>query len=355
MSNEFINYGVFDKNCLLNTKYEYKSIMNNDDEFNKFLKNIAYNEVTRMYFKIVPKEYNNFTYNDLHVSYENFEWMPYLSLNDDLKCCGLNGKDSSWNHWINHGRKEERAFSYVNNSNNHRGRLGNIFFINMFLHFISEIFDLKSNYKYASIFKDLGFQFYTGSKIYNSNLLITEKNFLDVLCNPGVPSNIIIDNQVWFHNKKFSEIIKDYIYGETQKKNIINSNYFKKRYNNNNDVFIHLRLGDMSDVTEKTYDYYKNILNGLQFDKGFISSDSIRNDICIKLIKEFNLCAINKNEQETIMFASTNKYIILSGGTFSWLIGLLSFFSDKIYYPKLQKAWYGTEIFDFPNWIGINV
>jgi len=53
------------------------------------------------------------------------------------------------------------------------------------------------------------------------------------------------------------------------------------------------------------------------------------------------------------MFASTCNNLILSGGTFSWLIGFLAFYSKNIYYPLDNKnKWYG-DIFIFPEWTGI--
>jgi hypothetical protein len=59
------------------------------------------------------------------------------------------------------------------------------------------------------------------------------------------------------------------------------------------------------------------------------------------------------NEVDTIKFASTCKYIILSNGTFSWMIGVFAFFSD-IYYPIMKKKWNG-DIFVFEDWKGITV
>jgi hypothetical protein len=48
------------------------------------------------------------------------------------------------------------------------------------------------------------------------------------------------------------------------------------------------------------------------------------------------------------MFGSTAKNIILSGGTFSWLIGFLGFYS-KILYPNFRCQWFGN-IFIFDDW-----
>ena len=122
----------------------------------------------------------------------------------------------------------------------------------------------------------------------------------------------------------------------------------------NNDVFIHVRLGDIQDKWNNSFEYYNSILEKMSFDKGYISSDTIDSEICVKLIDKYNLNIINENEVKTIMFASTCTNIVLSGGTFSWLIGFLAFYSKYIYYPMDKKdKWYG-DIFVFDEWIGIS-
>jgi len=52
------------------------------------------------------------------------------------------------------------------------------------------------------------------------------------------------------------------------------------------------------------------------------------------------------------MFGSTCQHIVLSGGTFSWLIGFLGFFSDVYFPSNREKVWYG-DIFVFPRWKGV--
>ena len=119
-------------------------------------------------------------------------------------------------------------------------------------------------------------------------------------------------------------------------------------------MFIHVRLGDIENTWNNSYQYYDNIIQNISFNKGYISSDTINSDICIKLIKKYNLHIVDENEINTIMFASTCNNILLSGGTFSWLIGFLAYYSKNIYYPKDKKdKWYG-DIFIFAEWIGIS-
>jgi len=96
------------------------------------------------------------------------------------------------------------------------------------------------------------------------------------------------------------------------------------------------------------FEYYDKVLQKISFTNGYISSDTIHHEICIKLIEKYNLHIISKDEVATIQFGSTCKYIVLSSGTFSWLIGLFGFYS-QIYYPEEYKKWHG-DIFVFDDW-----
>ena len=74
--------------------------------------------------------------------------------------------------------------------------------------------------------------------------------------------------------------------------------------------------------------------------------------MCQILIKKYNMEVFNSDMVDIVMFASTCKYIILSSGTFSWMIGLFAYFSE-IYYPKIKNKWHG-DIFVFDTWKEIN-
>jgi len=297
-------------------------------------------------FKIIDTE--DFNHNDLNVTIENFPWKTYYKINPDL-LCNNKTKKNAWDHWYNHGKKEERAFSYINNTNNHRARFGNIFLLNMCLHLFSQKFDLKSNYKYEKKFNKLGIHFNKGNKIYKKNILLTELNFENVLESDISPRNIIIDNNVWFHTNRFCKIIQSYFETNNLFINIWNNNLYRYKYDNNSDLFIHVRLGDVTDKTILLENYYTKTINSLKFNRGFIASDNINHDFCKKLITKYKLTVFDKPEIETIMFGSVCKNIILCGGTFSWLIGFIARSSSNIFYPELKQKWYG-DIFSFKNW-----
>jgi hypothetical protein len=288
------------------------------------------------------------------IQFENFDWITYIAVNKDLSHMN---REEAWHHWRTYGMKENRGFEIINSSCSHQARLGNLFFVNMALHFIALRNNLYVTYKYNKEFIELGIRFFTGRKSYDEELYLTEDNFFEIIKrNIKLEKNIIIDSNKFFcQNSDFCFYIKEqfnYIF----KENIQKKNLFKHRYNNNNDIFVHVRMGDLKEdlCFHANKNYYDKMLETLTFENGYISSDSIESDICDFLIKKYDLIVINYDEVKTIMFASTCDKIILSGGTFSWLIGFLAFYADKIYYPNYKNTWY-DDIFVFDEWVGIDV
>jgi hypothetical protein len=284
----------------------------------------------------------------MNINYEDFNWNEYINLNKDLHI--MNTKDEAWKHWINHGQIEERPLTLINNTFIHHGRFGNLFFINMALHFLSLKFNLNCHYKYYNKFKKLGIYLHKGSKTYDNNITLTDDNFIDIIKNNDTTkSNIIINNESWFQTKTFANYLKNYFNISFNKNKIIENNIYKNRYNNNNDLFIHVRLGDIENRIDNINKYYENTLSEIKFNIGYISSDNISHSLCQSLIEKYKLFVVENDEIETIMFATTCNNIVLSGGTFSWLIGFLAFFSKNIFYPNLKNCWYG-DIFQFTCW-----
>ena len=239
--------------------------------------------------------------------------------------------------------------SNINSSFHHGGRFGNLFFINMALSFIAEKNNLHAKYKEEDKFIKLGIDFYLGKHTYPNTIPLLDKNFLIFIkTNVFKDMNLSIENNVWCQTEEFSNLLYDYFHQNENKNKILMNNVFNYRYKKNNDLFVHVRLGDVVNQYNSPYEYYDNAIENISFENGFISSDSIDHDICKKLINKYNLKIIDYDEVKTIMFGSTCKNVILSSGTFSWLIGLFSFYSN-VFYPKIKKGWHGN-IFVFKHW-----
>jgi hypothetical protein len=235
------------------------------------------------------------------------------------------------------------------------GRFANQFIRAMGAHFISKNLNISAEYPFDMNVL-LGLNLHNNDKTVidkskSNTIYLTDNNFMNYINNPtiSIQDNTILNlNNIYCQTREHSLKIYEFVNEEKNKLCIINKNKYNTTYNKNNNVFIHVRLGDVIDNNPGA-NYYKKVLSKIKFDAGYISSDSINHPICTQLINEFKLIPIYLNEIDTIHFGSMCKHIVLSNGTFSWLIGLLGFSSD-VYWPEIKKVWHGDIFECMPNW-----
>jgi len=234
------------------------------------------------------------------------------------------------------------------------GRLGNQIIRNLAVSLLAEKHNLKVDYYNKDLIKKLGIELFSGSNSYKSIQNLTDDNYFTIYNIDKLNYNLNPNNN-YFQTKEITNFLYNYLHKDKIKSNIIGNNSFKERYNKNNDLFVHIRLGDAADCNPGIK-YYINAIKNINFDNLYVSTDDINNSIIIKLLQLYpSTQLINCDEITTFQFASTCKNIILSHGSFSAVIGYLSFFSN-IYYPEyeLNKIWYG-DMFSIDNWIKLSV
>jgi len=232
-----------------------------------------------------------------------------------------------------------------------QGRLGNQIIRNLAVSFIAKKHNLYVNYYNSNLISELGINLYSGNNIYNDFKELTEDNYFDVYNESNLNYNLIF-KCVWLQSKEITNNIYNYLHSDIIKSTIIEKNIFKERYNNNNDLFIHIRLGDVAHINPGI-DYYLNAIKKINnYNFIYISTDDQNHDIIKKIIEEYpNTFVNNMDEIRTLQFGSTCKNIILSRGSFSAVIGYLAFYSN-IYYPKYdENKRHGGDMFSINNWI----
>jgi len=240
------------------------------------------------------------------------------------------------------------------------GRLGNQIIRNLAVSFIAKNHDLKVCYSSAELINKLGIELYCGRLVYTSGKVLNDKNYFETL-NIEKLEYKLNPNKYFFQTYDITKLIYSHIHSDEVKSNIIKCNPYKERYNNNNDLYLHVRLGDTEKFARKTnpgIEYYKKAINMNKFDNLYISTDAPNHEIIKTLLSTYlNASLIKYNEVNTIQFASTCKNVILSHGSFSAIIGYLSFFSN-VYYPKYRiggkQMWHG-DIFSIDGWIEIDL
>jgi len=234
-------------------------------------------------------------------------------------------------------------------------RFGNHFFRNIYCHILAKKYDLAFDYVDYDRMVDLGLDLFTqGKNSYpeENTISIHDQNFMqfiDGTVDLG-KNNIRIEVDTYFQTREFCLFLDAYFLKHSMFDTIIQKNVLHiQRYKQNKDVYVHVRLGDIPEKAP-SIDYYIYALSQLDFENGYISSDTIDHPMCEILIRRFGLQVVYGGEVDTVLFASTCKYIVLSHGTFSWLIGFLANFS-YVYYAEIdmEKKWHG-DIFVFKEW-----
>jgi hypothetical protein len=233
------------------------------------------------------------------------------------------------------------------------GRLGNNIIRNLAVSLIAQKYDLRVKYYNKDLTEKLGIKLFSGTKTCIGTIKLTDENYFTIYENDKLDKNLN-PNDAFFQTKEITNLLYNYLHQDIIKSSIIEKNTFKERYNNNNDLFIHIRLTGVAHFNPGI-NYYVKAINNISFDKLYISTDDKNHDIVKKLLELYpNATIVDYDEIKTFQFASTCKNIILSHGSFSAVIGYLAFFSN-IYYPKYEsnKIWYG-DMFSINNWIKID-
>jgi len=219
------------------------------------------------------------------------------------------------------------------------GRLGNQTIRNLATSFIAEKHNLFVDYSSYSLIQQLGIHLFIGENKYENTIKLTDDNYFDILNKDELKSNVD-PNRNYFQTKQISDVIHTYLNSDKRINEIMNKNPYKERYNNNNDCFIHIRLGKVA-KWNPGFEYYDSILSNLKLDTIYIATDSNHHEIIKKLQQKYkNVKLMGNNLIDIIQFGSTTKHVILSYGTFSVLIGYLAYYSN-VYYKKPQEkyAW----------------
>ena len=231
------------------------------------------------------------------------------------------------------------------------GRLCNQVIRNLAVSIIAKKHNLAVKYCNYDRINSLGIELYSGENIFPNTDFLNDENYFSVLNGNNLQYNLNPNNNSFFQTKEISNFLYKYLNSDKVKLNIIQKNEFNQRYNANNDLFIHVRLGDVADKNPGIK-YYVNAIKMIECDNIYISTDSPSHHIVQTLFETYqNAKLINWDEIDTIKFSGTCKNVILSHGSFSAIIGYLAFFS-KVYYPEyeMDKIWYG-DMFSIDGWI----
>lgn len=222
---------------------------------------------------------------------------------------------------------------------NKNGRLCNQIIRNLALSLIAEKNNLYVTYSNFDIINNkLGIPLFVGTNKYDNTETVTNNNYMKYFQSKSAIKCNLDFMHDYFQSKEITNILYNNL--QLNQKHIMEKNPYKFRYKNNNDVFLHIRLTDAKSYNPGM-DYYEKCLDIIinQYDNIYIGSDNFNDILIKKLKKKYPLIIfVEKDPINTIQFGSTCKYIILSHGSFSAVIGYFAFFSN-IYYPDYKPEW----------------
>ena len=237
------------------------------------------------------------------------------------------------------------------------GRLCNQIIRNLALSILAEKYDLYVEYSsYDTINNLLGIKLFVGDNKYDNGVGINCGNYMKYYNHHIDSKSNFCFMKDFFQNEEITSILFKHL--RDNSKNVIDKNPYKERYENNNDLFLHIRLGDIKH-NNVGIEYYKFCIDYIRrenkCDITYIGSDSLNHEMIKKLVSIYpEIILVKKNEVETIQFGSTCKYIVLSHGSFSAIIGYLGFFSD-IYFPNKTPGWCPLGMFLNKGFISVDI
>lgn len=233
------------------------------------------------------------------------------------------------------------------------GRLCNQLIRDMAISLLAKKHNLHVTYCSHDIITRMGIDLFCGTTIHPTTQIITDHTYFKFYNADKITCNLNPNNNYgYLQVKEIINLIYDEFRKDNVKSKIMAQNPFKARYNQNNDLYVHVRLGDIVHCNPGLTYYINAIRNVSSYDKLYISTETPDHDYIQTLLKEFPAAElVSYNQVETIQFASTCKHIILSHGSYSAVIGYLAFFTENVYFPEFEKGkmWYGA-LFFIPSW-----
>ena len=223
------------------------------------------------------------------------------------------------------------------------GRLGNRIFQNLAVDAVCCKLQIDAKYDKEDECEKLGIHlFHTSNKYLAARkVALTESVAQDILDKSLYVFPTAVSRTSFFQTPYFAHLFYDRL------KEARNRLSEKQR---SNTIFVHMRLGDREHACRSAADYIQAIQNVKETnDQVYVASDTPNHPNVKQVLQACGAQLVQENEVQTILFGATCNKLVLSDGTFSWLIGALSSASSVQVLPSRNGRWHG-DIFVFEKW-----
>ena len=231
------------------------------------------------------------------------------------------------------------------------GRLCNQIIRNLCVSLLAEKSDLYVNYcSYDRICQRMGIPLFIGRNMYHKTRILNDDTFLKVLDSKETLQENLDANQAYFQTREITPLLYDHL--RSVRDSIAAANPFRERYGQNDDCCVHIRLTDAAHHNPGL-EYYSQCLSAILCQDIYVATDQPSHPLIQQLLERHEKAKVlqNLDEVQTLQFGSTCKYLVLSHGSYSAVMGWLAFDAQKVYYPKYnaRDMWYG-DMFSIPSW-----
>lgn len=219
-----------------------------------------------------------------------------------------------------------------------KGRLGNSIFQVMVINMLARRYDLRAVYKNEKELCSLGIQLWSGSQIMIGSVVTGNysyqqalvQNLLSADAPPVLPGVLVLDD--YFQFPWMANRIREYFRDALHAPCLRAANPWRNRIDANNDTFVHVRLGDLENIHERDVSAYVAAIGHPQ-GAVYISSDSPQHKTVKGIAAAYpqksyvigaNVTGGNMSLIEIMQFGASCAHLVISDGSFSWMIGALS-------------------------------
>ena len=220
------------------------------------------------------------------------------------------------------------------------GRLGNNILQYLMARYLANKFDLILD-QTIDLNDDFEISAQKGSRHFENLVHVNNDNIMEFLSKERINHGLLLNG--YFQNKE--------IFLNQDILNFYRQTLIPKHIPNTSNLFIHVRLGDISGKLNLPYEYYENQMNKIEYHTCFLTSDSVDHCIVKKLRSKFKNVQIFNGwaPSFTIRYGANCDQMLLSAGSFSFCMALFRLKNSKVYCIDNQTM---TESLKVRQWDG---
>jgi hypothetical protein len=228
------------------------------------------------------------------------------------------------------------------------GRLGNRLFHTLAVSMLAAKYDLATEYQYGDLFARLGLALADGSRrmVAGPAVELDDARWESLMAaplEPGAPLNarLQIGALTYFQTPSFARAARALLQAPRTQRALLAANPWRDRARANDDVFVHVRLGDLDalapHLTRQPAHFIAAVANVTAGAAGipgrvFVASDEPGRPEVRAVADAFGgEVVLGLDSVATWQFGATCKHLVLSDSTFSWAVATASAVARRVF------------------------